>query len=217
MDEKFASTITCPKCGTKHNAELWAVVDVDKDPALKDKLITGELFRFFCPRCGYRALVNHSFLYRCESRHLFIWYAADEQTFSEACLNMTQQMKASFVLPAGQQDRCRVVASRRALVEKLLIDDSGLDDRVVEIIKVLLYLRRTETEKDVSIQDVVFDRNVENVPHIRFLHTDGTSAVMEIPEKLVRDVERNARDILAGQLGHEPVVDARWANRVINQ
>ena len=42
-------TITCPKCGTSGDFTAWDSINVDLMPEMKEKVMSGEIFRWTCP------------------------------------------------------------------------------------------------------------------------------------------------------------------------
>jgi len=114
---------------------VWESVNVSLDPELKRKLMSGELTRFTCDACGHTADVVYSILYHDMEKQLMVWMVPSGE--------VPQDDGGFSALLAGgmAQYTRRLVASRNALVEKILIFDADLDDRVMEVFKDLL-LRR---------------------------------------------------------------------------
>lgn len=119
-------TIACPSCGAPATTRVHRAVDVTRMPELEPMLLDGRLFLFTCPSCGHRArVVEPELLYR--SRDLVVQLDA-LGTFDAAAATA-----ALGALP----ETCRIVRDSNALVEKVKIAAAGLDDRVIEAMKVL--------------------------------------------------------------------------------
>ena len=48
INEKF----TCTNCHVESDFKMYKSVNVSLDPELKDKVISGEIFKWTCPNCG---------------------------------------------------------------------------------------------------------------------------------------------------------------------
>ncbi len=55
MSASFAQTVplTCPRCGTSFQAELWLIVDAAERPDLLEKARQDTLHELACPQCGH--------------------------------------------------------------------------------------------------------------------------------------------------------------------
>jgi hypothetical protein len=119
--------VRCPACNTEQDAQLVQTIDTRENPADKDKLLAGELNMLACA-CGKRTQLAANLLftqgdYRCQV------VPGDEEEMEAA---------AAAFAASGVSGRKRLVPSMNALVEKVKILDAGLDDRAIEMAKVLL-------------------------------------------------------------------------------
>ena len=137
MSKCTPQTMACPSCQADQKFTVWKSVNVSLDPELKSKLMSGELTRFTCDACGHTADVVYSILYHDMEKQLMVWMVPSGEAPQD-------DGGFSALLAGGMaQYTRRLVASRNALVEKILIFDADLDDRVMEVFKHLL-LRRME-------------------------------------------------------------------------
>jgi hypothetical protein len=124
-------SVVCPSCGVPGRVTLHASVNVTVSPELKERLLAGSLSVFSCDSCGKKARVAHPVLYHDMNRALLV--QLDPQgTFDGA--------DAARVIGSESMSvtRTRVVRDGNALIEKVRIDDADLDDRVIEVLKLLL-------------------------------------------------------------------------------
>lgn len=134
MSQLDSRTIACPQCGHEQECQLWASINVTLDPSLKQDLLDNRLNRFTCAACGYEAQVAASFLYHDMGQKLMIAVNADHEAAAKSlteALTMSRGVQQAF---AGYQFRS--VATRDDLVDKVLVLDAGLDDAIVEMVKV---------------------------------------------------------------------------------
>jgi hypothetical protein len=113
---------------------LWESVNVTLNPELKEKLIERELFRFHCPACGVTSELVFPLLYHDQQRKVMIWLLIpdenDQVALDRASIEMAKEALKGYIL--------RLVTSTNILIEKILIFDAFLDDRVIELLKTLL-------------------------------------------------------------------------------
>ncbi len=122
----------CSNCGQPHTLTVYRSINVAEDPALRDKVKDGSLFVWECPHCGKNNLARYETLYHDPERKLMVWVAPSgdvSETQMQAISNHTKAM-------GGYE--LRLAADSGDLIEKILIDEAGLDDVVVEICKYVL-------------------------------------------------------------------------------
>ena len=81
-------TIQCPNCGTPNQATVENLIDLTRNPALKNALLSGRLNTIQCTNCGVPSAVAAPLLYHDPGKELLISFVPME-------LN----------LPKEQQDR----------------------------------------------------------------------------------------------------------------
>ncbi len=126
--------VACPGCQLEQEAKLVQSVNARASPELKQQLLAGELNILACPACGKRTQLAATLLY----------HDPDRDYFCQACPGGESAMAAgaaAFQVIGGVGTR-RLVPTQNALVEKVKLLDAGLDDRVAEVLKVLLLASR---------------------------------------------------------------------------
>ena len=58
MSRNHIEKVTCPGCGKEADFTVWDSVNTTLEPDLKEKVLTGDLFKFTCPECGHMTIVN---------------------------------------------------------------------------------------------------------------------------------------------------------------
>jgi len=106
---------------------VYKSINTSLDPELKEKVKDGSLFVWECPDCGKMNLAKYETLYHDPDSKLMIWLS-DKEAGAEmmAIVNHTEAM-GGYTL--------RRVTDVGGLIEKVLIFDAGLDDKVVELCK----------------------------------------------------------------------------------
>jgi hypothetical protein len=126
--------VRCPGCQTSHEASLVQSINARNEPALVERLVTGDLNILACA-CGRRTLLEATLLY----------HDPDRAFFCQACPGGEAAMAdgaRAFATIASAQATRRLVPSHNALLEKVLISRADLDDAVIETLKVLLLASR---------------------------------------------------------------------------
>lgn len=126
-------TITCPKCGAQGEFTAWDSVNVDIMPEMKEKVISGELFRWACPVCGESFTVPYPMLYHDMTKQIMVYHLLRRGNPSDSrVVNMLGRsgLMANYTL--------RSAYSLDDFREKIAQMDSGLDDRVLEFLKYYL-------------------------------------------------------------------------------
>jgi hypothetical protein len=123
--------VVCPSCGSPQKFKLWQTLNVEIDPAEKKKLVSGEICTVRCASCGGESPVEHDLLYHDPEKKLMIQLRYQDGKEDSALQSSLESLSAVV----AQGYRFRVVATFKDLVEKVLIFDDRLDDRVVEVLK----------------------------------------------------------------------------------
>lgn len=145
MTVKHTQSITCLACGQPSDFDFYASINTLFDPALKQRVKNFDIFKFICPHCGSEQFVAYSLLYHQMEDKLMIYCVQDEDDIASV-RKLFDEDFSSVVDETGRQRaldtaayRRRIVVGADSLVEKLRIFDAGLDDRLMEIYKILLY------------------------------------------------------------------------------
>ena len=104
-----------------------------------------DIFKFICPHCGSEQFVAYSFLYHQMEDKLMIYCCQDEEEIAK----VRELYAGDFTTAVDEKGReraidtsgyrRRIVIGADNLVEKIRIFDAGLDDRLMEIYKIMLY------------------------------------------------------------------------------
>ena len=136
MSSVFTSVpMRCSRCGNESVQQVYRHIDAVAEPELKAKVLSGDLFVFTCPTCGFKSLITSPVIYRDE--HLL------------ACLS-----DRSIAVEGLEGVTGRLVSDVGSLIEKVKIFDAGLDDVPMEFCK---FVTRQELGKDVDLKFLKVD------------------------------------------------------------
>lgn len=88
--------ITCPRCRTPYLADVRQIVDVGREPQLKQMLLSGQLNVAVCPNCGAAGQIATPILYHDPTHQQFMVYIPQE-------LNMPHNERERFIGQMVQQ------------------------------------------------------------------------------------------------------------------
>ena len=208
----------CTKCGQGNIIKVYKSINTADSPELRDKVKDGSLFLWECPHCGQMNLARYDTLYHDPDRRLMVWLVSDDnisETQMQAIANHTKAM-GGYTL--------RLVDNMGGLMEKVLINDAGLDDVVIEMCKFVTKMEmagKMEKSAAASFIDTPFHfyrlRGEDDGRLITFMYpADGGMTGVDIGYNVSEDcqgiVERNPH-IKPGS-GFERI-DASWLNSIM--
>jgi len=132
------------RCGETLHVQLVASLNAGRHPALRQQVLDRQLHIFECHYCGIRTLVEHAFGYiDFERRQLIGVYPLRELERARACAEEVMAIygqrlrdEAPLMFRARARDfLVRVCFGYEDLREKLVADDAGLSDLVLEALK----------------------------------------------------------------------------------
>ena len=133
--------IKCPECGQEIEFKTYSSINSKNDAELKEQLLSGALFRYECPHCGAKGYLGFPFLYHDPVNHVLIQYTSPDKADEMLRTFVNNINKAREILGNEfEKYRYRVVDEFGLLCEKIDCIDKGLDDRILEITKILVGL-----------------------------------------------------------------------------
>ena len=210
MSLERVGKVTCPECNHENEAVFWDSLNGDLDPEAKAQLLNGTLFQFRCAKCGYESFLNYPMLYHDMKNCAMVYYVRPddiEKTIQEA-------LEAEKKLPIKMDGyRKRVVCNQNSLREKAIIFDSGLDDRVIEVIKLLYYTNAKRQFPDNNIEAVYIMIKDGNMS-VQILA--DTPLYADIPAEVYDDMCKQVAANLKVVGDDAFIVDMEWAKRVLH-
>lgn len=124
-----ATDVTCPHCGKSSSVQLVRSLNSQTDAGLKDKLLKGELNVLACG-CGKRSPLAADLVFHDPVTSFFCQVCVGDEA-------AVARGKRAFK-DAGVEAGRRIVRTLNGLVEKVKLNDAGLEDWAIEMTKVLL-------------------------------------------------------------------------------
>ena len=219
MSEKEIKRIKCPKCGALHDFEIWVRINTDLDPDLGKKVKSGELFRTTCPFCGQQIDVVYPCLYHEMENKVMIYYAPGAQAMKDAAAAFDEgaeeiSAKRGFD-PTQRGYRNRVVGSLYDLQEKIAIFDAGLDDRIIEICKVMIGSELQQSQPEAAFDDLLFYQDSTG-SRLALMRNGNAFASVSLPGDIYTAVGDHYKPLI-DRYGDEKVIDMEWVMNSVNR
>ena len=199
--------VQCKGCG--HKQSIWDVrlINVQKSPKLKNKLLQGTLFPMRCKQCGEILEQAQHCIYMDPKQALFIELCAPGESIKlpEIQENWAKHGGGTF----------RLVRTAEELQEKIRIFDCELDDRVVEVIRVLMTAQLEDQSPGLMDGRPVFTVDKAG-PQLICACTDESERVCPISQTLYEKVQRQYLKSKAAQ-EETMIVDSAWVYRILVQ
>ena len=181
------------------------------DPEAKTQLIDGTFFQFKCPYCGHECKVDYGMLYHDMAHQTMIYYVSENSVEEIQKMFSDKDGESGFLIPGYRK---RIVTNQNALREKAIIFENELDDRVVELIKLLYLLDVQDKFPEVNIVEAYF-LVLEGKYIIEFIGEKFLKA--EIPLDLYKNIENNFAERLAAEEENQFMIDVKWANEFLKK
>ena len=152
MSRRTTIPINCPACGRAHKFGAWKSLNVTLKPQEKPRLLDGSLTRFTCEGCGHNADVVYPLLYHDMEKQLMLWLLPEGGGEEQANQSDPDDLPPAMRKSLGAGYTYRRVGSHNELREKIYVFDSGLDDRVIEVVKLILWEQMPDDQKPADAQ-----------------------------------------------------------------
>lgn len=150
MSINTKQSVKCPQCGQLEDMTVWHSITVKDSPDLKNDLLAGKINIFRCPVCSHMGLMPLPMLYHDEDRKLMISFspsndaALSEKLYKDIC----ETSQESGEMEKLKEYNLRFVTDYNELLEKILIFDNGLNDKAIELIKLMIIMQEPDKADD---------------------------------------------------------------------
>jgi hypothetical protein len=212
-------TVACPACTTEQDFELVLSVNADRRPDLRESILDGSFQRVACATCGvtFRLEPELTYIDLKRGQFLGVWPWARRTDWPAAATQTQETFDLAFGAQAtpeakaiGDKLVARAVFGWPALVEKLLAADAAIDDRSLEIAKVVASSRGSvmPVPGQTELRLVAVDAEGLVLSWVR-PSDQSLGASMRVPRQLIADIEAEpeAWRALRDDVGEGIVVD----------
>lgn len=206
--------ISCPSCSHQFEVERWSAINGSLNPVQKAELLDGSLFFAQCPDCGKKFMLGYPVVYNDTENKVMIWlvFSRKEIVYVTDCYNDSKNEFDEFDERIDESYKRRIVLSPDRLREKIMIFDSGLDDKIVEIAKIAYANSAKQQLGGDEIAEVYFTSGHSDGENRLEMFTKGGKAVTAILSKNVYDdLEKRYGSKACFSEGTVYVIDESWA------
>jgi hypothetical protein len=185
-------------CGASFVADLADGVNIDRLPEARAQIISGAFHRFNCPTCQRRMTIEKEFSYIDLARNTFIKVKPrhDRHLWKEASAALEEDLqRVPSVLSDVRGRTERVVFGLGELREKLIAEDHGIDDRMVEMLKALLIYEHPFLIQTSRVRILLDGVRVDQVDFISCYDHDQRTYRIGMPRAIVDNVLERRTDI----------------------
>lgn len=217
--------VKCPKCGENSEFSGYRCISATEENKMKDKLLSGTMFKHICPKCQANINVEHSFIYHQPEDALLFHYVVEDEEMKNVIKTFTEpdeEQKKFVTALAKEYTIVRITRKRALLLEKIAIYDAGLDDRAVELIKVFAASSYLKDNPDKKLDDIFFNirknkDNPENITKVLMLYTDNKQVgEVVITDKLYQQIYNDYIKSMAPlREDRNLIVNPAWAQNVM--
>lgn len=191
--------VNCEHCGGEYEFTWYRSINVSLDPELKEKVISGEIFKTKCPHCGKDSYMLFPFLYHDMEKNFMIYVDTKERLEQgvEAHKKTQEEMKKQFPglnLPVIES----APLERYEKVETLI----NAYDYNLDLVCLGLYFDVMEKQMDNMFKNVigyngVFDMHLKKVDgklSVYYeLDEDGRGTYFDFDMELYNDIKTEAQ------------------------
>ena len=199
MAEAQNNMFTCPQCGEDGPLTMWTSINVAQDPDARRRVEDLSIFEWTCPNCQKTSLVLHPCLYHDVANEFMIWFAPDGEI---------QDNTTDF----SQLDHYTLSTTHtpNEFREKVNVLERHLDDRALEMTKLILIMQLSRDNVDVV--DVVF-HSIDTSGRFVFVlvHPDGAEQYLRLPPTTYQKLAQDVREYLYTPTHSFLTIDLNWA------
>lgn len=182
MSSKRKHEIACPFCGREQTVELWDSLGVDEEPGLREELVAGRINRVACAGCGKTFRVDKPLIYRDAEQDLFIHY--DPLVGGRVLKDVEAAFRAGvaelnrLLPPDVPPPEAHLVVEWGELVERVFLLEEGLDARLVEHVKYMMYQQNPD-KLPAEKKNLLFDAQDSTDDQLCFVVQDRATRKLE--------------------------------------
>lgn len=195
----------CPQCHHESRWPIWTEIDAVENPEMRDTIINGKLFLWECPNCAKEISIINDLLYFDKNNHFAILLERD---------NAEDMVSAKGRLEnPDDYERLRLCSGFLGMCEKIICLEQGLDDKALEIYKLLL-LVNIDQPPDYFVCEGIDESGLL----MRAWKDKKAGSLFAAPPELYRQIEQ---DLKGGNKDFEKKsfvrIDQSWAMRYLDE
>lgn len=202
MSESRDIQYKCPYCGKEFTITVYDSVNSEQDPDLRERCLSGDIFRHSCPHCHKDFMIQNPLLYM-DPKHKFVIWVNESDNITGLSNLVEPLRKAGYTLR-----RCPTVSK---FIEKITVLEDEVNDVMVELAKYDSFIEFIDNRKG-NPQDVTavsYEYTKDDIMKIT-IHADDKSMSFLIPVSALEEEIRAEKDLYRIEDKDFPCVDDAW-------
>lgn len=202
MSVRKPYTIPCPKCKCGGQVELYESVNVAENPELRDAIMGDQLNRVACGDCGYEFRVDKPLLYNDPAHELMLWWMPEGAKNPGATAAEVRAMEEQITPSSEGADvpELQLVFDRTEFIERIFLVEAGLDPRVVEYVKYLIY-SKNDAKITADKKRLLFNAQDSTEEQLCFVVQDIETRKLQNLLHYQREAYRGLTEMFSGEGG----------------
>lgn len=155
MSNAYSTTLTCPHCHQAFDATVDRTIDAETNSDLLRLILEGTYGQTTCPHCLTKLYADTPLTVTDREHGTTLEFTA---TTDPIVVQRTAEHLMATIAERSANQQYRLVMHFDDLREKLIMLKSGLDDRVVEVMKFAAAKKRREMKPNETFDRVMFYR-----------------------------------------------------------
>ena len=228
MIKNTRENIKCSKCGTNFDFTVWDSVNFTTEEGLKEKVLSYNIFLATCPHCGDSKNYVYPCLFHDMTKSYMIWFIPDGDETDIKSINDTwrgldrdaKNTQLGELTEDLKYINLRCVYNIRDLKEKILISDNDLDDRIIEMLKVLLLANMISNKQpDVNFETTLIFTGIKDEGIIKnilfYIKEQDTYSSFSVNFNMYEDIIKNYSDLIPKKEKIYMAIDRKWAINIL--
>jgi len=198
----------CPHCHEEFEIKKHVVINVDEDAQLKKDVCNQDLFTYACPHCGTNSNIDYALWYEEPEKKLLVHLIDEEENVDQLIEQMDIDNPYSpFKAFYDNGYAIRLVESHDELVEKIAIFNFGYDDRIIELYKLMVWMRTTMENPNDDTYEVLFMPGEDKQCYIGIIHDHSLENGVLITEDIYNSIKNDYSPYFCDVYEERPVVN----------
>ncbi|MFT3736444.1 MAG: CpXC domain-containing protein [Rhodocyclaceae bacterium] len=207
-------------CGNAFTADAARSLNIRRNPAVRVSILNGEFHRVKCPACGTMLTIERPFYYSDPDRGavFLVQPRGARLNHTSDGQRLSRQDKACELINGGKAPaQVRVIYGLDELREKLVAQDANLDDRHVELLKLLVLQDHPFLMHTPRLQLVLTAASPTQLSFVAYHHNQPRSYEVQLSSFLANNFISQPKiiDTWLGKSAHAAPLfapDRRWVN-----
>ncbi|MDD2971423.1 MAG: CpXC domain-containing protein [Lachnospiraceae bacterium] len=210
MKSEREITCTCSKCGETEKIYLPQVITEQQRWETEDL----SLFKWTCPKCGHVLKLLYPCMYLDKEKKILVWYV-DEHKDKKIEIDVLQKELAHEFQEEAKGYTKRFCCTLEEFGEKVRVLEQGLDDKVIELLKIMTFARLHISDK--SIEHIYYyRRDAAGNYEFTIIGREGTRGIT-LNHSMYQDIEDLVQEKMEADQDRFYCIDPDWAGQQIVQ